>query len=166
MVGSFLIWSFKFSLCCMGLLILHSGELWVQRLYLWKDTVRDSVGTTYSLEKYWLDFDKSSNEAKDVVWRYICTTDGMTRFYPCVQLRKDYDPNLRPWYVHSWSTIEEKAASLKLDFYDKKPFKYTKDKNLVWNQYTLFDSPRFIYSECGSSPVQTCTNKRTLFEEK
>ena len=56
---------------------------------------------------------------------------------------------------------------LKLDLYDKNvTYKYAKDKNLVWNQYTLFDSLRFIHSECGSSPVQTCANKRTLLEEK
>ena len=48
----------------------------------------------------------------------------------------------------------------------KTTYKYTKDKNLVWNQYTLFDSSCFIHSECGSSPAQTCTNKRTLLEEK
>ena len=47
----------------------------------------------------------------------------------------------------------------------KATYKYTKDKNLVWNQYTLFDSLRFIHSECGSSPVQTCANKRTLLEK-
>ena len=35
----------------------------------------------------------------------------------------------------------------------KTTYKYTKDKNLVWNQYILFDSLRFIPSECGSSPV-------------
>ena len=29
---------------------------------------------------------------------------------------------------------------LKLDLFDKKNYKYTKDKNLVWNQYTLIDS--------------------------
>ena len=48
----------------------------------------------------------------------------------------------------------------------KTTYKYTKDKNLVWNQYTLFNSSRFIHSECGSSPVQTCDIKRTLLEEK
>ena len=32
----------------------------------------------------------------------------------------------------------------------KTTYKYTKDKNLVWNQYTLFDSLRFIHSKCGS----------------
>ena len=26
--------------------------------------------------------------------------------------------------------------------------------NLVWNQYTLFDSSRFIHSDCESSPVK------------
>ena len=30
----------------------------------------------------------------------------------------------------------------------------SKTKNLVWNQYTLFDSSRFIYSDCESSPVK------------
>ena len=48
----------------------------------------------------------------------------------------------------------------------KTTYKYTKDKNLVWNQYTLFDSSRFIHSENGSSHVQTCANKLTLLEEK
>ena len=40
--------------------------------------------------------------------------------------------------------------------------------DLVSNQYTctLFDSPRFIYSDCGYSPVKTYANKRTLLEEK
>ena len=33
----------------------------------------------------------------------------------------------------------------------KTTYRYTKGKNLVWNQYTLFDSSRFIHSECGSS---------------
>ena len=45
-------------------------------------------------------------------------------------------------------------SPLKLDLYDKTTYKYTKDKNLVWNQYTLFDSSRFIYSDCRSSPVK------------
>ena len=48
----------------------------------------------------------------------------------------------------------------------KTTYKYNKDKNLVWNQYTLLDSLRFIHSECGSSPVKTYANKRTLLEEK
>ena len=26
--------------------------------------------------------------------------------------------------------------------------------NLVWDQYTLFDSSRFIHSDCGSSSVK------------
>ena len=39
--------------------------------------------------------------------------------------------------------------SLKLDLYDKNNLNYFKDKNLVWNQYTLFDSSRFIHSDCG-----------------
>ena len=49
--------------------------------------------------------------------------------------------------------------------YDKKKttYKYTKDKNLVLNQYTLFDSSRF---SCGSSSVKTCANKQLLLEEK
>ena len=55
---------------------------------------------------------------------------------------------------------------LKLDLYEKTSYKYTQDKNLVWNQYTLFDSSRFSHSVCGSSPVKTCANKRTLLEEK
>ena len=33
--------------------------------------------------------------------------------------------------------------------------KYTKDKNLVSNQYTLFDSSHFIHSDSGSSHVKT-----------
>ena len=36
----------------------------------------------------------------------------------------------------------------------KTTYKLTKDKNLVWNQYTLFDSSRFIHSDCESSPVK------------
>ena len=40
-------------------------------------------------------------------------------------------------------------------FVIKTTYKYTKDKNLVWNQYTLFDLSRFIHSDCGSSPVKT-----------
>ena len=28
---------------------------------------------------------------------------------------------------------------LKLDLYDLNNYKYTKDKNLVWNRYILFD---------------------------
>ena len=49
--------------------------------------------------------------------------------------------NGRPW---GW----------KLDLCDKTTYKYTKDKNLVWNQYTLFDSSRFIHSDCWSSTVK------------
>ena len=41
---------------------------------------------------------------------------------------------------------------------------YNTDNYLVLNQYTLFDSSYFIHFECGSSPVQTCANKRTLFD--
>ena len=48
----------------------------------------------------------------------------------------------------------------------KTTYKYTQDKNRVLNQYTLFDSSRFSHSDCGSSPVKTCANKRTLLEEK
>ena len=48
----------------------------------------------------------------------------------------------------------------------KTTYKYTKDKNLVWNQYTLFDSLRFIHSECRSSPVPTCVKKQTSLVEK
>ena len=39
---------------------------------------------------------------------------------------------------------------LKLDLYDKTTYKYTQEKNLVSNQYTLFDSSRFSHSDCGS----------------
>ena len=48
----------------------------------------------------------------------------------------------------------------------KTTYKYTKDKKLVWNQYTLYDSLRFSHSDSGSSPVQMCANKRTLLDEK
>ena len=43
--------------------------------------------------------------------------------------------------------------------------KYTKDKNLVWNQYTLIDSPRFSHSDCGSSSVKAYADKRIWLEE-
>ena len=56
--------------------------------------------------------------------------------------------------------------SLKLDLYDKTTYKYTKDKNLAWNKYTLFDSLRFNHSNCGSPPVKTYVNKQSLLEEK
>ena len=35
--------------------------------------------------------------------------------------------------------------TLKLDLYALKTYKYTKDKNLVSNQYTLFDLLRFSH---------------------
>ena len=53
-----------------------------------------------------------------------------------------------------------------LTFMIKTTYKYTQYKNLVWNQYTQYDSPRFSHSDRGSSPVKTCVNKRTLLEEK
>ena len=48
----------------------------------------------------------------------------------------------------------------------KTTYKYTQDKNLVSNQYTLFYLSRFSHSDCGSSPVKTSANKQTLLEEK
>ena len=48
----------------------------------------------------------------------------------------------------------------------KTTYKYTQDKNLVSNNYTLFDSSRLGHSDCESSPVKNCANKRTLLEEK
>ena len=36
------------------------------------------------------------------------------------------------------------------------------DKNLVSNQYTLFDLSRFIHSDCGSSPVKMYTSEHCL----
>ena len=48
----------------------------------------------------------------------------------------------------------------------KTTYKYTKDKNLAWKQYTLFDSLRFNHSNCGSPPVKTYANKQSLLEEK
>ena len=56
---------------------------------------------------------------------------------------------------------------LKLDLYDKNNLQ-TKHKNLVWNQYTLFDSSLFSHSDCESSPVKMYmyVNKRTLLEGK
>ena len=54
---------------------------------------------------------------------------------------------------------------LKLDLYDL-TYKYTEDKNLVWNHYTLFDSICFSHSNCGSPPLKTYANNRTLLEEK
>ena len=45
-------------------------------------------------------------------------------------------------------------------------YKFTEDKNLVSHQYTLFDSSRFSHSDCGSSPVKTYADKKTLFEKK
>ena len=44
----------------------------------------------------------------------------------------------------------------------KTTYKHTEDKNLVWNQYTLFDSPRSSHSDPWSSPVKTYTNKRNI----
>ena len=43
---------------------------------------------------------------------------------------------------------------------------YTKDKNIVWNQYTLFDSPRFIHSDCGSSPAKTYAKQSNIAGRK
>ena len=57
-------------------------------------------------------------------------------------------------------------VTLKLDLYDKTTYKYTKDKNLARNQYTLFDSLRFNHSYCGSPPEKTYANKQSLLEEK
>ena len=37
----------------------------------------------------------------------------------------------------------------------KTTYKYTKDKNLVWNQYTLFDLLRFIHSRWYKADVGT-----------
>ena len=45
-------------------------------------------------------------------------------------------------------------------------YKYTKDKNLVSNQYTLFDSLRFSQSDSASPPVKTYANIQALLEEK
>ena len=48
----------------------------------------------------------------------------------------------------------------------KTTYKYTKDKNLVWNQYTLFDLLRFILSAGLHLYKFTCANKQTFLEEK
>ena len=54
---------------------------------------------------------------------------------------------------------------LKLDFYVKITYKLTADKNIVSNQYTLFDSTRFSHSDFGYSHVKTYANSWTLLEE-
>ena len=46
---------------------------------------------------------------------------------------------------------------LKLDFYD-----LNKDKNLVSNQYTLFDSSRVSHSDCGSPNLNSYANKQNV----
>ena len=40
------------------------------------------------------------------------------------------------------------------DLYDKTTYKYTKDKNLISNQYTKIISSRFSHSDCGPSTVK------------
>ena len=65
----------------------------------------------------------------------------------------------------NFGSISNRYCILKLDLYDKTTYK-TKDKNLVWNQYTLFESSGFIRSDCRSPSVKTYANKRTLLEEK
>ena len=47
----------------------------------------------------------------------------------------------------------------------KTTYKYTQDKNLVWNQILYLIRHAFSYSNCGSSPAKTCANKQTLFEK-
>ena len=54
---------------------------------------------------------------------------------------------------------------LKLNLYDINNLKYTKENNLVANQYTVFESLRFSHSDYRYSPVKTYANKRTLLEE-
>ena len=58
-----------------------------------------------------------------------------------------------------------KAGPLRLKHPTKKQNIPIKDKNLVSNQYTLFDSSYLSHSDYGSSPVKTCAKKRTLFKE-
>ena len=67
--------------------------------------------------------------------------------------------------IHSYANVsfplisiklaEGQTRHLKLDLYDKTTNKYTKDKNLAWNQYSLFDSLSFNHSNCGSPFVKT-----------
>ena len=56
--------------------------------------------------------------------------------------------------LFSFEVNNKRHLSLKLDLCNKNNLQKTKDKNLVWNQYTLFDSSRFIHSDCESSPVK------------
>ncbi|KAK3087851.1 hypothetical protein FSP39_011482 [Pinctada imbricata] len=60
-----------------------------------KSSVINSVVATYPLEDLWK---RNNFEAPYIVWRYITTIDGIVRMYPLVQMRKDYDHKLRPWY--------------------------------------------------------------------
>ncbi|KAJ8322176.1 hypothetical protein KUTeg_000647 [Tegillarca granosa] len=68
-----------------------------------KDSVLRSMVVTSNAEPLWK---SSQEEASYVIWRYIATVDGIVRMYPGVEIKKDYDPKLRPWY---WRTIAEKG---------------------------------------------------------
>ena len=56
--------------------------------------------------------------------------------------------------------------SLSWTFTIKTTYKHTEDKNLVWNQYTLFDSSRIIHSDCGSSPFKDVCQQANMLGEK
>ena len=48
----------------------------------------------------------------------------------------------------------------------KTTYKYTKDKNPVSNQYTLFDSSRFSRSDCGSPPCKNICQQANIVGRK
>ena len=64
--------------------------------------------------------------------------------------------------------ISKTSFCLKLDITltIKKTYKWTKDKNLVSNKYTVFCSSHFSYSDCGSSLVKTYYKQANIVGRK
>ena len=95
---------------------------------------------------------------------FRCGTHS-TEFHDELSLEAELRPGANAVYVSCTSshTCYECTTcdQLKLDLYDKNNV----HKNLVSNQYTLFDSSRFSHSNFGSSPAKTYVHKRTLLEE-
>ncbi|XP_062590771.1 uncharacterized protein LOC134252343 [Saccostrea cucullata] len=60
-----------------------------------KENVKSSVQATYKAEEFWT---KNPDQSQFVIWRYLGTRDGHVRVYPAVEIRKDYDPFMRPWW--------------------------------------------------------------------
>ncbi|XP_048764452.2 VWFA and cache domain-containing protein 1-like isoform X2 [Ostrea edulis] len=71
-----------------------------------KDTVKSSIQASFKAEVFWK---KNQNQSQFVIWRYMGTRDGHVRVYPAVEITKDYDHFMRPWWRR---TVAQKGKNV------------------------------------------------------